>query len=137
VTTTPVTHATPAGSYAHVAQRDWMSDADIIAAGQDSAVCSDIAEQLIRNEPGKNFKVILGGGRANFFPNTTADVESGQGLRLDGADLVSEWKNNWPNGSYVTSGSELNALPLNETDSILGTTPKIFYIVAVLPHKIN
>jgi alkaline phosphatase len=58
VTTTRVTHATPSGTYAHVANRDWEDDyAQSLDDGVDSTTCDDIAEQLVRNSPGKNFKV--------------------------------------------------------------------------------
>lgn len=61
VTTTRVTHASPAGAYAHTAQRDWESDEEIINdADEDKAnitQCDDIAKQLIYNDPGRNFKV--------------------------------------------------------------------------------
>lgn len=57
VTTTRITHATPAGTYAHVANRDWEDDAGQIFDGQDPNACDDIAEQLILGPTGKNFKV--------------------------------------------------------------------------------
>lgn len=59
VTTTRVTHATPAGTYAHVANRDWEDDQAQSLDGVDSSTCDDIAEQLVNNSPGKNFKVGL------------------------------------------------------------------------------
>lgn len=56
VTTTRVTHASPAGMYAHSSERNWESDADVptecLAAG-----CRDIAYQLVTNSPGRHFKV--------------------------------------------------------------------------------
>ena len=43
VTTTRVTHATPACSYAHAADRNWESDADIKErAKDDGSKCKDI-----------------------------------------------------------------------------------------------
>jgi len=36
--------------------------------------------------PGKDFKVILGGGRKNF--NNSQNFDDG---RIDGTDLISEW----------------------------------------------
>lgn len=57
VTTTKVTHATPAGTYAHVANRDWEDDYAQSFDGVDTTTCDDIAEQLVLNDPGKNFKV--------------------------------------------------------------------------------
>lgn len=57
VTTTRVTHASPAGTYASTADRDWESDADVVKDGADPKLCPDIAEQLMKHEPGKHFKV--------------------------------------------------------------------------------
>ena len=57
VTTTRVTHATPSGTYAHVANRDWEDDYAQSFDGVDSTICDDIAEQLVFSNPGKNFKV--------------------------------------------------------------------------------
>ena len=57
VTTTRITHASPAGAYAYIADRDWENDAQIQRSGQDPKVCDDIAEQLVLKEPGKNIKV--------------------------------------------------------------------------------
>jgi alkaline phosphatase len=57
VTTTRVTHASPAGAYAHTANRDWENDAQVNRSGQDPDKCSDIAKQLINQQPGKHIKV--------------------------------------------------------------------------------
>lgn len=59
VTTTRITHATPAGTYAHVANRDWEDDRAQSLDNVDSSTCDDVAEQLVRNSPGNNFKVCL------------------------------------------------------------------------------
>lgn len=57
VTTTRVTHASPAGMYAHTSERNWESDADVpdecLSLG-----CKDIANQLITSDPGRQFKVL-------------------------------------------------------------------------------
>jgi len=59
VTTTRVTHASPAGMYAHVANRNWETDADVALALNltDVGPCEDIAKQLITRSPGKDIKV--------------------------------------------------------------------------------
>lgn len=61
VTTTRVTHASPAGSYAHTPHRDWESDKQMLEDGEKGKAnvtqCDDIAKQLITNDPGRNFKV--------------------------------------------------------------------------------
>jgi hypothetical protein len=59
VTTTRITHASPSGTYAHIANRDWENDAEIRNSGQDPDVCDDIAEQLVNGIPGKNIKVSI------------------------------------------------------------------------------
>lgn len=58
VTSTRVTHATPASTYAHVANRDWECDGAISA--EDMQKCpdlKDIARQLIEDEPGNSLNV--------------------------------------------------------------------------------
>lgn len=56
MTTTRVTHASPAGAYAHSAQRDWESDSNVQSSGFNPSLCRDIAHQLI-HEDGKGFNV--------------------------------------------------------------------------------
>ncbi|XP_046657864.1 alkaline phosphatase-like isoform X1 [Daphnia pulicaria] len=121
VTTTRVTHATPAGTYAHVANRDWEDDYAQSFDGVDSTICDDIAEQLVLSSPGKNFKVILGGGRAYFTPRTMTDIETGAaGRRRDGQDLIGQWVSDHPTGKYITSRDELVNLDVAGTDSVMG-----------------
>lgn len=48
VTTTRVQHASPAGTYAHVVNRNWYSDANMPPKALNEG-CQDIAEQLISN----------------------------------------------------------------------------------------
>lgn len=91
VTTTHLTHATPAATYAHAAERDWESDADVPEA--DRTACPDIARQFAEFSHGDGVDVALGGGRAKFLPVTAADPEDTDktGQRLDGRDLIAEW----------------------------------------------
>ncbi|KOB67391.1 Alkaline phosphatase, partial [Operophtera brumata] len=56
VTTTRVTHASPSGAYAKVADRYWENDAMVKADGADTGRCPDIALQLVHMEPGNRFK---------------------------------------------------------------------------------
>ena len=66
VTTTRVTHATPAALYAHSANRDWEC---LIPGGiENNENVKDIAWQLINTSPGNKAKVILGGGYPAFEP---------------------------------------------------------------------
>ncbi|XP_028030069.1 membrane-bound alkaline phosphatase-like isoform X2 [Bombyx mandarina] len=89
VTTTRVTHASPAGMYAHVSERNWESDVDVPAECL-TLGCRDIAYQLVMDNPGRQFKVILGGGRREFLPNVTG-FGNNTGKRVDGVDLTELW----------------------------------------------
>ena len=58
VTTARVTHASPAGVYAHVPYRGMESDGDNKNLELDLKSCNfDIAKQLVFEEPGKNLNV--------------------------------------------------------------------------------
>lgn len=60
VTTTRLTDASPAGTYARVSRRDWESDQDMLNLSKgitNVTQCEDIARQLITRDPGRNFKV--------------------------------------------------------------------------------
>ncbi|XP_047522124.1 membrane-bound alkaline phosphatase-like [Pieris napi] len=92
VTTTRVTHASPAAAYARAANRNWENDARVRADGADPQQCPDIATQLITEDPGRQFKVILGGGRREFLPSHVLDEEGSNGTRTDGRNLIEEWR---------------------------------------------
>nr|XP_022916369.1 alkaline phosphatase-like [Onthophagus taurus] len=116
VTTTRVTHASPAGLYSHSANRDWESD-----AYETPSECKDIAYQLINEEIGKNFNVIMGGGRREMIPEDSIDEEFTNGTRKDGKNLINQWitdKSN-ENAKYVWNRTSL--LQLEESpDYLLG-----------------
>lgn len=58
VTTTRITHASPAGNYAFTSERDFESDFDIDKSTVPAAsMCTDIAKQLVLGDPGKYVKV--------------------------------------------------------------------------------
>ncbi|MEO0973126.1 MAG: alkaline phosphatase, partial [Pseudomonadota bacterium] len=84
VTSTRLTHATPAALYAHSPERNWEDDSSVPAPAQ-AAGCRDIAAQLLDPRQGDGPEVMLGGGRANFLP-----VAEG-GRRRDGRDLLASW----------------------------------------------
>ena len=92
VTTTRVTHATPAATYAHICNRDLEND---------------IAVQLVPNGTGFNsalgsgLDVILGGGRKQFLPSDAS------GSRTDSRNLISELQALGYN--YASTLSEMNA----------------------------
>jgi alkaline phosphatase len=121
VTTTRITHASPAGGYAHVAERDWENDNEVTLNGCDSSIVDDIAEQLIHNEEGRHFKVILGGGRSNFRNQSAVDEEGKNGYRLDGKDLIEEWKRDrGSRATYVWNKEGLLNVDTGSTDFLLG-----------------
>ena len=100
VTTTTLTHATPAAVYAISPERGWESDAFLGEAAEQG--CRDIAHQLTRHE----LDVALGGGRAHFFGS------EGGGIRRDpGADLPAVWKANRADRAYVENAAQLAAQP--------------------------
>lgn len=121
VTTTRITHATPAATYAHSAARDWESDADMkkedIEAG-----CVDIARQLVEMRYGDGLEVAMGGGRAQFLPKETADPEDPNktGARKDGRNLIDAWlKRYGDGGAFVWNQRQLQALNVAKTRHLL------------------
>nr|UXP86334.1 membrane-bound alkaline phosphatase isoform X1 [Megoura viciae] len=123
VTTTRVTHASPAGVYAHTANREWESDINLAEAKNltDVTQCEDIAKQLITRSPGIDIKVILGGGRHMFFLNDTDK----KGSRKD-MDLVEFWKKDKAErfgndkSAYVENREQLLNVDPSKTDYLLG-----------------
>ncbi|XP_032519337.2 membrane-bound alkaline phosphatase-like [Danaus plexippus] len=124
VTTTRVTHASPAGSYANTANRNWENNAQVIQDGHDSELCRDIAYQLIHSEPGKNFKVILGGGRREFLPLGILDEEGTAGRRSDNRNLIQEWQTDKANRNvsfkYIWNKEQLNSANSDLPEYLLG-----------------
>jgi alkaline phosphatase len=119
VTTTRITHATPGATFAHTVNRNWENDA--VVARDNGAPCPDIARQLIEWPHGDGFEVALGGGRANFLPNTMADplAPTVKGQRADGRDLTAEWAAK-PGRVHVTTAGALAALGDARGQKVLG-----------------
>lgn len=123
VTNTRITHASPAGAYAHIGHRDWENDNEIEISKCDKDKLDDIAEQLVYNTEGKNFNVILGGGRGNFRDSEKEDEEDQKGYRNDKRDLVQEWlseRGKSGNAKFVWNRKDLMNLSISETDYVLG-----------------
>ncbi|XP_017332834.2 intestinal-type alkaline phosphatase [Ictalurus punctatus] len=118
VTTTRVQHASPGANYAHTADRDWYSDAEMPATAV-SEGCKDIAYQLVYNT---DINVILGGGRQYMLPIETADPEypSTNGRRNDKTNLINEWLKNKKNAHYVWNKAQFNAVDDRNTDYLMG-----------------
>ncbi len=103
VTTTRLTHATPASVYSRSADRDWEADSNI-PADQQGQGCKDIALQLAE----ARFDVALGGGTAMFYGKQAG------GRRSDAAaDLPAAWaaKNG---GVVVKDAAALWAAPMDK-----------------------
>ena len=109
VTTARITHATPAATYAHVPNRNWENDAALPAQAVTDG-CKDIALQLIEaTRNGHGPSIVLGGGRKEFLTNAESAPQQPdkKGLRRDGRDLISEWKQAHPHGAYVETAAQL------------------------------
>lgn len=121
VSTATITHATPAATYAHTAQRDWEVDANMPDAAK-AAGCTDIARQMIEWPHGNGLDVMLGGGRQHFLPAIVVDPEypSAKGKRADGKDLSTIWKAANPNGAYVWNSESFAAVDAKKTNKLLG-----------------
>ncbi|MFC7422106.1 alkaline phosphatase [Iodobacter arcticus] len=103
VTTTRVTHATPAATFSHICHRDAENS---------------IAEQAVPGGKGFNAKlgngldVLMGGGSKHFLPS------SAKGARTDGRDLIAELKAK--GYVFAEKGSELKNVDASKTDKLLG-----------------
>lgn len=103
VTTTRVTHATPAATFAHICNRDAEND---------------IAAQAVPNNAkynsalGTGLDVLLGGGSRHFMPTASG------GKRTDGANLIDDMKAQ--GYTYVSKGSELKNVDVTGTTKLLG-----------------
>jgi alkaline phosphatase len=116
VTTTRVTHATPGAAFTHSAHRNWENDVALARAGDRAHGCVDIARQLVESPYGNGLDVLMGGGRASFMPEAQSDPEypHQHGLRKDGRDLIAQWRQRHPRGSYAWNARQLAAAPAGE-----------------------
>jgi alkaline phosphatase len=104
VTTTRITHATPAATYSHICQRDGEND---IAAQ------SVPGNAKFNTKLGSGVDVLLGGGWRFFLPNTVTG-----GSRTDGQDLTAQLKT--AGYTYVNSGIAFNSIDPTATSKLVG-----------------
>ncbi|XP_004537896.1 membrane-bound alkaline phosphatase-like [Ceratitis capitata] len=116
VTTTRITHASPAGVYAQKKERNWENDSEVKSDCGAKKNVEDIAYQLIHGEVGSKKKVILGGGRREFVDTTLKK----KGKRSDGRNLIEEFINQKKRNAYVENLEELNNLNITNVDRLLG-----------------
>ena len=102
VTTTRITHATPAAMFAHAPDRDWEAHDRGYPLDARKAGCKDIASQLTAFPGG--IDVALGGGLEKFRPLAAG------GTRDDGRDLIAEWQGRFPAGRFVADAAGLRLL---------------------------
>ncbi|XP_005192158.2 membrane-bound alkaline phosphatase [Musca domestica] len=124
VTTARVTHASPAGVYAHTANREWEHDGKIKENLCDPVANVDIARQLVEWEVGSKLNVIMGGGRRNFLSESMVDETGVPGNRTDGRNLIEEWlklkKAENLKASYVWNKRDMEKLATQDVDYVLG-----------------
>lgn len=111
VTTTRITHATPAAMYAHTPARDWEAMDRDYPNDRRKSGCRDIADQLVRFQ---GADVVLGGGLAKFRP------EGRGGSRDDGRDLIAEWQKANPAGRFVETATDFRTLDSRSQGPVFG-----------------
>ena len=130
VTTTRVTHATPAATYAKSPDRDWEGPSKMPQSAIEAG-CQDIAAQFIAYQSNLNqrypgadtdgIEVVMGGGLRHFLPaGKTANNKDGIGNRPDGRNLVSEWKKINSQGTYLDNRTDFDATDFDEATQVLG-----------------
>ena len=115
VTTTRITHATPAATYAKSPSRDWEDDSLVPESMREQ--CRDIARQLVEFDRGDGIEVVMGGGRRHFLPAGGSDPVS-EGRRGDGRNLIAEWQADNPGGAYVGDRAGFDAVDPAAADKI-------------------
>jgi alkaline phosphatase len=131
VTTARITHATPAATYAKSADRNWEDISDMpeeaVAKG-----CEDIASQLVNFDTNLEARyegvdidgidVMMGGGRRHFLPAdapASSDDAESAGDRTDGRNLVVEWQDKYPSGSYIEGQQGFSQIQIDSTAPLL------------------
>ncbi|MCE9522840.1 MAG: alkaline phosphatase [Alphaproteobacteria bacterium] len=122
VTTTRITHATPASVYAHSAGRDWEGGKAKKPTEKTPEPCIDIARQLVEMKYGDGLEVAMGGGRERFLPVEVADPEDqgATGARSDKLNLVDAWlKRYGDGGAFVWNNTQFAAVNPAKTNHLL------------------
>ncbi|RMZ99235.1 alkaline phosphatase-like [Brachionus plicatilis] len=125
VTTTRITHATPAGTYAHTSYRNFETfDGKIFNLTSQLNGCKDIAAQLI--DDNSYIDVIFGGGRRKFLRKEDRDYHEWNktGERVDNRNLINDWHEKMERMNkthkFVWNISDFKNLKPNQYDHVLG-----------------
>ncbi len=118
VTSTRLTHATPAAAYAHSSERNWEYDGELTDSAS-AGGCRDIATQFVDENI---IDVALGGGRRSFQRDVDAqaDYPGQMGRRTDGVSLIEQWEGKNPGGRVVFDQAGFEALDTNDSSRVLG-----------------
>lgn len=104
ITTTRITHATPAATFAHLCHRDGENDIAAQAVPGNAKFNAAL---------GSGVDVLLGGGRRHFIPNTVTG-----GRRTDGVDLIAAMQA--AGYTYAATGTAFTAVDPATTTKLLG-----------------
>ncbi len=117
VTTSRITHATPASGYAKSADRGYEVDAGMPRGCENQG---DIALQLFNRMIAGEDDLAMGGGRRSFFPRAdeVRDEEGRLGRRADGRHLIDEAKA--AGAQYAWNRDSFATLDLAADGPILG-----------------
>lgn len=123
VTTTRITHATPACLYAHSANREWECYQAIEGLNLPPFV-HDIAWQLMNQHPGNSTKVMLGGGLKAFKPKSVdpgpIDEEYSSKCYSKDQDLIQDFQDQSEGNVFVENRTDLLKVDVSKTDRLLG-----------------
>ena len=125
VTTTRLTHATPAALYAKTANRNWECRGGDMEEdlGENMGMVDDIATQMIESDVGRKARIILGGGRGSFTPTSKRRYnysDDDWNCTTSRVDLVETWQEHHPQGRFIENRTDLLELNNTEYDSVLG-----------------
>ncbi|MEA3250888.1 MAG: alkaline phosphatase [Pseudomonadota bacterium] len=113
VTTTRITHATPAAAYAHSVERDFEA-----SVPEGCSTQKDIADQLLEAMKAGRIDVAMGGGRRSFLPADATGDEGDDGRRQDGRNLIDAAKK--MGAAYAWNAATAADLPTDGSAPILG-----------------
>ena len=108
VTTTRVTHATPAATYSHICHRDGENAiaAQVVPGGTGTGI------NAYNTALGDGLDVLMGGGRQFFLPTAAG------GKRTDGRDLTAEFVAK--GYTYVKNKTEFDAVAASDKTRLVG-----------------